>query len=110
MWVFVVFIYVVAPMLALILSGLARSRVATWLLRMAAVISLALFALSMLATLDCIQSEFTFTSCNHLPDAFGDLMGMVQILYVIGYFTAGPAVILVSAIFEWWARRRPTSD
>ena len=98
--------YVGVPLLVLILSFFAMSRIARWLLRITAVVSLVLFGLVRLAELDCVRAEFTFLSCNRMPDAFGDMMGSLQILFVVSYVTAGPVILLVSAGFELWARQR----
>lgn len=98
-------LYTGPPVLALILSGKTRSRVAKWMLRVAAILLLIVFGLTLLANADCIQAEFTFSSCDRLPDGFGDAMGPIQILFVVSYVTAGPVILVIAAILDWWSRR-----
>ena len=79
----VYFAYIAPPMIALFVSGYAKSMVAKWLLRGAAVVCILTFGLVLLANYDCVQAEFRFSSCDRLPDAFGDFMGPVQIIFVL---------------------------
>lgn len=106
-WLSVFLFYIAIPVVVFAVAGYAKPRLAKWLLRGTAVLCLTIFGLVTLANFDCVQAEITFISCNRLPDAFGDAMGLVQILYVVSYLTAGPAVLLLAAGLEWWARRGP---
>ena len=103
----VYFAYIAPPMIALFVSRYAKSMVAKWLLRGAAVVCILTFGLVLLANYDCVQAEFSFSSCDRLPDAFGDVMGPVQIIFVVSYLVVGPVVLLLAVGFEWWAHRRP---
>lgn len=102
-------VYIGVPVTVLLFAQYAKSLLAKWLLRGTAVLSLAILGLVMLASLDCEQNDFTFKSCNRLPEAFGDVMGFVQIIYVVSYLTAGPAVLLLAAGLECWTRLKPGS-
>lgn len=98
--------YVLPSLLALLLSYIARSRVARHLLRWPAVLSLLMSALAFALHHDCQQAEFTYYDCRLLPEAAGDLGGIAQILYVVTYVTAGPVLLVAALILEILARRR----
>ena len=102
----VILVHIGPPVIALILPAFARSQKAKWLLRTTAVLCLLIFGLIQFASFDCEQYELAFTSCDRLPDAFGDMMEPVYILYSLSYFTAGPILLFLAATFEVRARRR----
>ena len=67
---------------------------------------LCLFALLLVAHIDCDYREFTFLDCRRLPKQISDMFGVLQSLFGLAYLFAGPVLLVVAAVAEMIARSR----
>ena len=99
-------VYVGPSLAAIILALFAQNRFARGLLLSTGAASLLILATIALAETDCQREIATFYNCRRMPASLSQMIGLLQVLYVMGYFTLGPILVVAAAIAEWRARRR----
>lgn len=99
-------IYVIPPIIAITLAVYAKSNFARRLLLFAGCTFIMVFVLVLIPYADCNYQDFTFMHCARLPAKVGELLGGLQILYVLAYLFGGPALLILAAIFEMLARSK----
>ena len=99
-------VYVVPPLCAIALAKRAKSNAASAILMTAGWFCLCLFAILMIAHLNCDYRDFAFSECSHLPNGIRATLGPLQSLFALAYLFAGPILLVIAALAEMIARSR----
>ena len=99
-------VYLIPPIIAVALALYAKSNFARRLLSFAGCTFILIFALLLVPNADCTYQDFTFMHCTRLSAKLGELLGVMQILFVLAYLFGGPVLLVLAAIFEALARSK----
>ncbi|WP_417417583.1 hypothetical protein [Hoeflea sp.] len=88
------------PLIAVILSFHAQSRVSVFMLRWCGGYFLVSMSISLFMELDCEFSDFAFQRCRFTPDVIADVLTVPHLINLMLLVSAGPVLVLVALGFE----------
>ena len=106
----VVFVYILIPLAAFILSFFAHSRFARSFLRFGGMYFGVVFSLSLVLSGDCEYNDFAFQRCQHSPQMLADAIGVLTVFSMVAYFFVAPILAVWSLFREMKIRQHEQFD
>lgn len=97
---FFVFLFLLPPLIAVLLSFYAESKVSLHMLRWIGSVYLVTLTVSVFLVFDCRFNDYTFCQCRFTSESAAHALTAIHYLNLIFFVSLGPLLFLVAIGFE----------